>query len=582
MPGIVGISSHSDEMISGEVSQALALMDYSAKSESSICLDERNVVAGMSNFSFLKLLSSTDFNETSAYVHGEVYDQSGLSDSFADQLLSHYNSKSLDKFVAKVDGYYNAILYDRRAGMLLLITDRYGLRPLYIRHKLGSLIFASELKCFQAFSRFTLQIRRDVVDSFLALEHFLGDHTWFADVRVAEPSTIYTYDIRADRLTSMRYWSWSNVRQSTSIKIDDASEEVGRLFNEAIKKRTNAQALVGISLSGGLDSRAILASMAEEKPLTFTFGIENSDDVKIAKQVAAVAGVKNVFFNLDTEDWLTARFGGVWKTDGMFNMYHMHYSQHMMHIPSIVELNMSGFLGDAVIGGSYLERNKQYFLNRRIDSTIARKYYGNFFEMSEPDQPYFDLEKIDPYLFYNRGRRMIGLGLEEAHKTIGQRLPFMDAALMDFAYSLPDELRKDSRMYNQMLLKNYPKFFTGIPWQKTGVPIEIKQSVLNRWRAGIHFWKNAVRYKLNQPVSFTNVSAWLRRPNTSAVVGTMLDPKNAIYPQFTTRNLYKEYYLPHLNGDQKKMKGLMGALTLEIWLQQILNKKFLPSYQGKS
>ena len=74
----------------------------------------------------------------------------------------------------------------------------------------------------------------------------------------------------------------------------------------------------------------------------------------------------------------------MWKTDGMLNMYHMHYPHIMHEIEQLIDINLSGFSGDLVLGGSYLEKIYKIFftkkfLNKRINADIAKLYYGKHY-----------------------------------------------------------------------------------------------------------------------------------------------------------------------------------------------------------
>lgn len=573
MSGFVGICGLKINNSTNQVEAGLRDTVYSTKSTSNVVIDEKEFVLGQSYFRFEQCTGwYCDDKNISVIINGEIYNNTGHAD-IAAQFREHYLRGTLDSYLSQLDGYFQAVIYDRIKKHVLVITDRYGLRPLYFFHGPGALMLACEVKSFLNFPSFTPELRKDMIDSFLHLEHFLGDHTWFHNVVTAEPSSLYTYDIVSGNFTSRKYWNWKHLSVRTDLNVNEAADHLAILFSKAVHKRINGGTL-GISLSGGLDSRALLAETQDLKPITFTFGIGSSEDVAIARQVAKRAGVEHIFFNIHTPDWLESRFAGVWKTDGMFNMYHMHYSQLMDTIPKYIDVNLSGFLGDAVLGGSYLSKGKDLYLNRQMTEEIASRYYGRYSSQSRVSDPYFGLNKVDPYLFYNRGRRMIGLGLEEAHKTIGQRVPFMDHELMDFAYSLPDEFRVDSTVYNMALLRMYPDFFRDIPWQKTGVPISRSHTIAGHLLKKYHFWKNAFRYKLGLPVSFTHVSRWLREGDTARRIGEILNPATALYPSFTQRNLYQEFVVPHNRGDQKKMKGVMGALTLEIWLQQVFNKRY--------
>jgi asparagine synthase (glutamine-hydrolysing) len=579
MAGLVGIcGSFKDSKQT--VADAAALTVYSKKATTRALVQDENFILAESYFNFFGTegrISALENNIT-ACVAGEIYniyELTNTGESFSDILLKSYREDNLHVLLPKVNGIFNAVIFDKKNKCLLIITDRYGLKPLYLYTNSKCLILAAELKCFPVFPSFKLDIKREVIDSYIDLQHFMGNETWFENVEVAAPATIYRYSLSDLRLSSKLYWRWSDVKQR-SCSVDEAAEEMAMLLDSVNNDRFNVPARVGVALSGGLDSRAILAAVHKRQPITYTFGTSNSRDVKIARQVAALAGVKHFHYDTFVNGWLESRFSGIWKTDGLLNSLHMHYSHLMGSIANVMDVNLSGFLGDAVLGGSYLEKKGTVVLNQRITAQTAQRYYGKHYERCDINNPFFDINKIDAYLFYNRGRRMIGMGAEEPAKTIPQRLPFMDTALMDFSYSLPDEFRAHSKVYNKALLLKYPAFYENIPHSGTGVPIANHPTLSNIIKKKYDRLLWIAKYKLGMQTSYTNVHNWVREPDTAKLISNILKPENALYPSFTSQDYYKKYWMPHLNGKHNFIREVMGALTFEIWLQQILKKNFIP------
>jgi asparagine synthase (glutamine-hydrolysing) len=402
----------------------------------------------------------------------------------------------------------------------------------------------------------------------------MGSATWFEGVDVTEPSMVYTFSWSKNKLSKRRYWSWSSITRS-SLSLDDAAEQLGELLDNAIKARYFGKGSIGVGLSGGFDSRAILAAIREYDPVTYTFGRKSSPDVRIAGQVARIARVKNIHFEMEVENWLERRFDGVWKTDGMLNMYHMHYSHVLSEISKLMDINLSGFLADGVLGSTYLTKKHRTFMDKRMDRDTAMHYYGKYFEYSNPLDSFFDLDKVDVYLFYNRGRRLTGLGMEEANKTVYQRMPFMDIKLLDFSYSLPDEYRIKSQTYHRALVRRYPEFYETIPHATSGVSIQLNPSLQHTLKKSYHEYLRAFKVKLGIPTSFTDVHNWVKKPETAAFISSILDPKHSLYREFTDKDFVKLYVEPQLSGKSNYIKQMMGALTIEVWLQQLFKNRYL-------
>src|SRR5687767_6427076 len=146
MPGFVGICADKLASSAEEVERALRYTIYSDKARASSLIHNRHLILSKSSFQFLDLSSKFYFSDyIHAWVDGEIYNEGELGSGrpFAESLLAHYQTNSLEKLLAQTDGVYVAIIYDANEKKLLIITDRYGLKPLYFFHKNNVLLFAS-------------------------------------------------------------------------------------------------------------------------------------------------------------------------------------------------------------------------------------------------------------------------------------------------------------------------------------------------------------------------------------------------------------------------------------------------------
>ena len=107
-----------------------------------------------------------------------------------------------------------------------------------------------------------------------------------------------------------------------------------------------------------MDSRAILAAIPEEyRPLhAFTFGRKNCGEIKIAGIASAIKGAAHHQMILDSNDWVSSKFNGIWKSDGSVSLKHMHGIVFHDEYKSYMDYNLNGFAGDLVLGGSYLKK----------------------------------------------------------------------------------------------------------------------------------------------------------------------------------------------------------------------------------
>lgn len=269
-----------------------------------------------------------------------------------------------------------------------------------------------------------------------------------------------------------------------NLTFDEAVDELGKRFIEAVRRRFNPSERIGISLSGGLDSRVIFAAVdylyPNYKGYAYTFGIPGCDDITIAEQVVSRSkSWKHEKFYFSADNWFEPRKEKIWNTDGMKDMMHMHGSEFASEIGKNMGVNINGYLGDAVLGGSYLKSKNH--LNQRIDKTLAVKVYGAHAEGYTDE--FYNIDHYDNFLYMVRGRRLINYGTANLLPWIDQRKPFFDNGVIELAFSLPDEYRENNRLYSAMLQKYFPKYFKDIPWQQTGKPAAITRKAFRLERS---------------------------------------------------------------------------------------------------
>lgn len=525
-------------------------------------------------------------DEIMIWVEGEAYNHLEISDNFdlkggnfSQTLIEAYRNNILKDFLNKLDGFFCAVLYDPNTEHLKIFTDRYGLRMLYWYKKDGVIAWGSEVKAILALEGIDKTVDETSLPCFMDNGHLLGDHTWFKHIKLVEPATIIHVDIKSKETTQEYYWTWSEIKRNKSITFDDAVSKLGELFIKAVERRFSKHEEIGMGLSGGLDSRAIFAALKYVYPdydgYVYTFGIPGCEDIKIAHQVVKNTECHYEKYYFTEKNWFKPRIDRVWKTDGMQDMKHMHGSEFSTSISNHLNINLNGYLGDAVLGGSYLKNVKH--LNHSITSDLAYKYYGRHFKLGNLESPYFDIQSIDPFLFTNRGRRFINMGPVNLLSESEYRIPFFDNQLVEFAYSLPDDYRFGNKVYNEMLLKFFPDYFNKIPWQKTGYPLgskmpQIKKTLLYRvLRKGLNLCGISIGKKSKS--NYTDYKNWIRSPEVSKQLSSLLNRSSSFYSEYSDIDFYRKYLQPHLeNKSIDNSDEILRATTFEIYLRQIKNK----------
>ncbi len=471
----------------------------------------------------------------------------------------------LEQVLQAADGDFFAVVHDAPARRLFLCNDRLGLRPAYFAEAAPGFLFCTRLRGFAAFPGFAPRISPDALECFLDLGHFVGDLTWFEGVRQLAPATLLEVDtvdgkIRAAR----RYWTWERIGRR-SIGLEAAAEELGDLLRDAVARRILPGERVAILLSGGLDSRAILAcTLPEQCAGTATFGQPGCRDLLYAERVARAAGVPHRALPLTEHEWFLNRLHAVWKTDGMSGPADLQGSRFLGDLLAISPVNLNGFAGDLVAGGSYLDPAR---LDTPPDAAFAASRYGRHARWSDPADAYFRSPRTDPYILANRVRRLTVSGTLEVEDAMEQRKPFMDTRLLEFLYSLPEAHRLHGRVYLRAMLRLRPDLFARVPWQKTGLsprfgdgfPVRAYCAVFRRLqRLG---WPSA-------PTELADFPRWIAA--SPGPFGTLLEDPRALWRDLAPARLHHHFqWRAHPSAAQARLQ--LQAAGVEAWFRQLFN-----------
>lgn len=249
--------------------------------------------------------------------NGEIYNhlelRSGLRErghtfgSHSDvEVIAHAYEEKGSGCLDDLRGMYGLALWDKHARQLLLARDRLGKKPLFYSQQGGRLLFASEIKALLA------------ADPSLAEPNEAALLPYFQYGFVPEPETMFRRIHKLPAATWLRYengnldiapyWQLDfDTERYRSQKLEQIVEELDALLTEAVRIRLMSEVPLGVFLSGGLDSSAIVAYAARAglRPLkTFTVGFDRPgwDESADAEVVARHYGTEHHVLPLNEQD----------------------------------------------------------------------------------------------------------------------------------------------------------------------------------------------------------------------------------------------------------------------------------------
>ncbi len=390
------------------------------------------------------------------------------------------------EFVKKIEGMFAIAVFDKK---LYLFRDEFGKKPLYFT-KSG--IFASEIKAVLCFIE--KSINYDALAEYLAYNSSIAPNTIYKDIYKLPAGCYYDGEIK-------RWFEFERV-ENERWKIENAKEELENLLISSVQKRMQADVEIGSLLSGGIDSSLIASIMSENRKIkTFSIGyegFENYDERKYARIVANHINSKHYEVNYTKKDFFS-HFENVLSdmdepvADSSFLPANFLASKIPLKVVMSGEGSDELFLGyrryEEFLGffnaylpnkkwlKKYLERHpedikewevfrrffadepvfrgiNEIFFQRQINKVLKVKAkevdYQRFLKgWGSFDFTYFDLKVwIGEVLLMKLDKMFM------AH-TIEARSPFLDRNLVEFVFSLPENVRKSKKFLIKEVAKKY-------------------------------------------------------------------------------------------------------------------------------
>ena len=211
------------------------------------------------------------------------------------EAIIHLYDEYGEDCVSYLRGMFAFAIWDEKEKTLFIARDRVGKKPVLYSHLTnGDLVFGSEFTALLAHPEISREVDYSAIDSYLSFLCVPAPQTAFKQIRKLEPAHYLIW--KNGRIETKRYWM-PDFSKKIKISEAEAIEETTRIVRESTKLRMISEVPLGAFLSGGVDSSAIVALMAQEsaQPVkTFSIGFEEQDfsELKYAKRVAEHVGAE--------------------------------------------------------------------------------------------------------------------------------------------------------------------------------------------------------------------------------------------------------------------------------------------------
>ena len=556
--------------------------------------------------------------------NGEIYNYRELRENLdkrghrfytksdTETVLHLYDEYGVD-CVQHLRGMYAIAIWDETEKTLFLARDRVGKKPILYSHQPnGDLIFGSEFQALLQHPAISREVDYDAIDSYMSYLCVPAPQTAFKQIRKLEPGHWLRW--KNGQIETKRYWL-PDFSKKIKISEQDAIEETTRILREATKMRMISEVPLGAFLSGGVDSSAVVALMAQEssEPVkTFSIGFEEQDfsELKYAKRVAEHVGAEyNEFIvrpnAMEVLPTLVDHYGEPYADSSAIPTYYVS-KETRQHVT--VALNGDG--GDESFGGyerymamqlaetyqrfpgvlrkafieapigllpsSEFKRTRSRDLQRFIMaanlprteryyywmSTIKDRlkdelYTDEFKRRTTENKPFRFLEQwyekangagiLDSTLLadqmtYLPNDLLVKVDIASMANSLEARSPFLDHKLIEFAASLPENL-KMRRFQTKYLLK------------KVAARL-VPKDVIYRQKMGFG----------------VPIGKWFRGEMKDFVNEVLLSEK-AMSRGITNPDIVKRYIHQHQTGELDHTHQIWSLLMLELWFQRFIDSK---------
>jgi len=239
-----------------------------------------------------------NFQEVKAEL--EALGETFRTRSDTEVLLRAYRAWGADS-LQKLNGMFAFAIWDAERRTLFAARDRLGKKPFFYHHRQGLIAFASEMKALLADPKLERDVDPAAIDEYLTYSYIPAPRTIFRGVRKLLPGHYLLF--QKDRIATVPYWELAFGSNGSAKSEPEALEHLEELVRASVRRRLVSDVPVGAFLSGGLDSSAVVAMMAQlssEPVRTYTIGFEEEgfSEVEDARAVASHFGTRHREFSV--------------------------------------------------------------------------------------------------------------------------------------------------------------------------------------------------------------------------------------------------------------------------------------------
>ena len=498
--------------------------------------------------------------------------------------LIHIYEDDPNGFLRRLNGWFSGLLVDRRDNKVILFNDRYGMGRVYYHECHDSFYFSSETKSLLKIKPELREVDLKGLGEVFACGCVLDNRTLFRNIRTLPGGSAWTF-INGKCAKKEQYFSPASWEEKSALGKEAFYRELKEVVAEVVPRYFVAKDPIALSLTGGLDTRLIMAYREDSHiPLPcYTFGGQRGDilDVRIAREIASAHHQGHSVVRLDSKFFSTFQDvaeRSIYITDGALDVCGSHELYLNGLARQIAPIRLTGNYGSEIL------RNASTFKASTISEELFHPDFSRYVsearktlsEVSEGNRLSVTAFKEVPWALYG--------SLAAAQSQLTVRTPYMDNNIVELAYQAPKDLKTCKELFIRLILdfdKDAMRVRTdrGIGGGSQSASSKLIQLLFAVWfkmewyyNEGMPHWVSKVDAKLS-PLhperlilghhKYLHYRLWFRNELSDYVRDILFD-RRAESRLYLNKKFVRSMVDSHVSGDGNYASEINKALTIEL------------------
>ncbi len=418
------------------------------------------------------------------------------------RLLAAFCQREAEPALADVDGDFNLCIVQRTTGAATVLTSRHGSRHLYCAVTSEFVAFAPHLACLATVV--DAAVDRLALQEMFNFGYIGGERSMLQGIRLLPGATVV--QIAEGGSKTGCYWAPQYTNDiAGAATFDDLVDEAGAGFQSAVDLFLERFPRVAVPISGGLDSRAILAFASKRRQELPAYHCSwYAGEARIARQLTEAAGAIWHEYDPLTFDYAQILERGAQLTEGNIHCHQFWFQPLAQKMGGRTDVVLDGYLMDVFFGDTFLvlptapvvdDRARRDIINglwrRCRPDFVRRAFLPGFYEEYEQanhDSLTEQMARVEEedlsnfihrFSFANRSNRYsVALPNAQRH-DVEYGYPGLHRPLVDLYLRIPPRY-KVGAAFSRAVLTRFAPEAARIPWAKTGRPLDRGKSWTDR------------------------------------------------------------------------------------------------------